>query len=316
MHYYGENPSKYSVTDAPTSVRKRWARQGAKTRLRNLLATCREHMSEAYMIAFGEVGRSAPPPGLREYGLRFGDFSGKGNYRPIPRQKSKREALVKTRSRSPSKRHPKSRTEYADVSVGYMDDIRSPELYTPITEPVGVQLPPGGKQWLGSRHKASNPELLIVSNPRGRSKMRRRARRKNSPLTVSVRGRRHGWKGLVRRYGVRKAAKLWRKSKRKRHGYSVGGATCRTRRRRRRAANRGGVTRRRKATTRRTSARKAIKYRGRRTTWKGLVRKLGVSGASKIWRKSKKTGGKTRRKARKRVRRSNGRRKFRRTRRR
>lgn len=78
-----------------------------------------------------------------------------------------------------------------------------------------------------------NPELLIVRNPcgrrvranpscgkvklvLGRGKMRRKRSRSRNPRihkTIRFGGQKIGWKRLVKRFGVKKAKGIWRKSK-------------------------------------------------------------------------------------------------------
>lgn len=66
----------------------------------------------------------------------------------------------------------------------------------------------------------SNPELLIVgANPMRRKRRMARKRRRNSPVTVKIGRKKHTWKALVRKHGVTKASKLWKRGK-KFHGYS------------------------------------------------------------------------------------------------
>ena len=133
----------------------------------------------------------------------------------------------------------------------------------PVIPPVSqatVPPPPPVPEYASSRMEGHNPELLIYSNPgrryfyhgvgsmkvlrrsvsRGRgvkrhrrTNMRRRHRRsRNYPVTASVGGRKHTWKSLVKKLGVKKAAKAWRKGKRY-HGYTK--TRCMNRRHKRRS---------------------------------------------------------------------------------
>jgi hypothetical protein len=76
-------------------------------------------------------------------------------------------------------------------------------------------------------------------------------------------------KKRVRRRRRRRARNYWKGNKR---GH-------------RRAARKGWAKRRKKV------GKKFIRYKGKRTSWKGLVRKLGVKKASSTWRRSKKLCG-------------------------
>jgi len=205
---YGYTNPRYGIADAPRSVRKRWARQAAMTRLRNKLAACRMHLDEAYAIG-GEIP-------LHERAKAFGK-------------------VHRTRG----------------------------------------GLTPAQRRWEGLRETAANPELLVVRNPGRRMKMRRRkkrrGRRRNAPLTVRHGGRNLSWRSLVKKMGVKRASKIWKRRKYKRHGSSRR-VRCVIRRKRRRAAN----PRKRKC---------YVRYKGRRRSWRGLVRIMGVKKASKMWRK-------------------------------
>lgn len=62
-----------------------------------------------------------------------------------------------------------------------------------------------------------------------------------------------------------------------------------------RKRRKGGTKMRRRRKNRKVAVgRKTIRYRGRKTTWRGLVKRCGVMGAKRIWRKSKKSTGSSR----------------------
>jgi hypothetical protein len=138
----------------------------------------------------------------------------------------------------------------------------------------------------GGRRVSKNPELLVMYNPNGgraaagagvefnvrkhtvRRKAMRRRRRRNLPLTVRSGRRKHTYRALVRRVGVKRAAKMWRKAK-KFHGYSKHRVSANKRRRRRsynswkghkaghrRAAKKGWRKRRRGRARRRSYSRR------------------------------------------------------------
>lgn len=172
------------------------------------------------------------------------------------------------------------------------------------------------------RQRANNPELLVMSNPgrrrrsgrvsgslhvRGRRAMRRR--RRNLPLTVRIGGRKHTWRALVKKHGVKGARKYWR-GKKKFHGYSRKRVAANRRRRRRnswrghrkghrRAALKGwrrrrkGGRRRRRASSRRRGGRRSsrrarrgsIRYGKRYYSRKALIRKLGKRRVRKLLKK-------------------------------
>jgi hypothetical protein len=141
-----------------------------------------------------------------------------------------------------------------------------------IPPPVSSSIPPPVASPLSDyadREISTNPELLVMMNPgrrhfsRGvgslsirhrRHNMRRR--RRNYPITAKVGGRKHTWKKLVRKFGVKRAAKLWRKGKRY-HGYTK--TRCMNRGRR---GCRGGAK-----------------------SYRALVRRHGVKIAARMWRK-------------------------------
>jgi hypothetical protein len=127
---------------------------------------------------------------------------------------------------------------------------------------VGPVIPPpsapvAGPSYLDTGAVATNPELLVYTNPGSLSfNKRRRSRRRNYPITVkNIGGHRHTWKALVRKVGVTKAAKMWRSGKHF-HGYT-----------KTRCANRG-----------RCGSGKASRYRA-------LVRRHGMKIAARMWRK-------------------------------
>lgn len=163
------------------------------------------------------------------------------------------------------------------------------------------------------RLPSNNPELLVVSNPfKGgrtvkrrtrRTRRRGRSRRRNSPLTVRYKGHSRTWRGMVKILGVKGAQKIWRK-KRKHHGYVKGAITPLRARYKRRAAN----PRRRRRKTRRNAPLR-VKHGRTRHSWRGLVKKLGVKKAARVWRRSPKYhAGKAVNPRRRRKRRSNARR--------
>jgi hypothetical protein len=64
------------------------------------------------------------------------------------------------------------------------------------------------------RPRRANPELLSVYNPplsAGARMHVRRARSRNYPLNVLYKGRRYSFRELVDKFGVKKAAAIWRK---------------------------------------------------------------------------------------------------------
>lgn len=270
---YGENPwnpSKYTVTDAPTRVRRRWARKGVKTRLRNLLASCRANLRE-----ISEIAVEAAPMNerLRSFGKRY------AKHRPMTsteRVRSRRKAegrYARKADLTPAQER------WERIRSGR--DVRALDIPSFDEEAFAK-----GYDVLGGKTTAANPELLIVKNPGRRGSMRRRrrrnvrrSRRRNKPLTVRYKGASRTWKSLVKRLGVMGAKRVWRKA-RKRHGYGKAGYVYRRRKRARRANPR----RRR----RRRSACRYIRIGGRRKSWRGLVRKHGVKKASRIWRKHRK----------------------------
>lgn len=262
---YGYNPSRYSVVDAPTSVRRRWARKASLTRLRNLLAACRDEV-EAVEVEPEEVPTVTP---------RI--LSGVGG----PEFSSWERKFVKG---------------FPGKTVRGRTSGSGPQFTE--WEREFVKGFPGKT----ARPRSRNPELLVVNNPGGRRMRRRRKthrrRARNASLTLRYRGRNRTWRGLVKLIGVKQASKMWRKRrKRFRHGGSSR-IRCRMIRRRKSANPR----KRRRA----QRACRFVRFRGRRRSWRGLVKILGVRGAKKVWHKKKviarNRGGRKRRSSRRRFR--------------
>ncbi len=69
---------------------------------------------------------------------------------------------------------------------------------------------------MGGMHRSRrrNPELLIVRNPSPKGGVRNMAAKRKRRKSSRRRGPK-SWKAFVKRYGVKKAAKLWRKKHRK-----------------------------------------------------------------------------------------------------
>ena len=292
---------KYTVLTAPRHVRLRWLKKARETRRKNYLAACRK----------------------------------------LRKQKAASSLVV-----SPSA----SRAEYhsaapslggeAPVGGGFTSYYKSHR-----------EAPVSTSGWAGWRPQQTNPELLVVSNPwnkaarLARRRMRRlgakrpsvfvtnhkirrnssmRRRRRNFPVTAKIGGRKHTWKALVRKHGVKVAAKKWKKA-RKFHGYSKARILAKNRRRRRknswsghrkahgRAARKGWRKRR---STRKGSRRARRSRRSSRRADCRRARKGAVKYGGKFYAKSalRRKIGKRRLKAllHKRGRRANPRRRFRR----
>lgn len=219
------NPRKYTVATAPKRVRMKWLKKAIAAK--KYYAKCRRkygvqlhraasggHMSFACGSGPGPVIPPPPPPRPSAPGMAFG----------LP---------------------------------------RSPHMGVEDFHTVG-----------------ENPELLVMTNPvrrysrgvgslrllkRRRPTMRRR--RRNYPVTARVGGRKHTWKKLVKKYGVKGAAKFWRRSKRY-HGYTK--TRCMNRSRRSRRSHRRGCNGRRGC---------------RKGSYRALVRRHGVKIAARMWRK-------------------------------
>jgi hypothetical protein len=136
--------------------------------------------------------------------------------------------------------------------------VRGPSIEEEVDELIGpahwpVQL----------RRKAANPELLLVGNNpgigreirmwaknKGGSNVRRRRRKgRNMPLTVRLGGRRHTFRALVKKFGVKGALKKWR-GKKKFHGYKRRGRVYNRRKRRSRNRSRRSFRGRRRKSRR------------------------------------------------------------------
>lgn len=125
------------------------------------------------------------------------------------------------------------------------------------------------------RKKARNPELLVVSeNPERRRK--KMAAKRKSPFRVKIGGRGMSYRSLVKKYGVRKAARLYKRKKYHR------GRKVRVCRKRRRAAN---SRRRYRSRSRNSALRKKIG--GRWRTHRALLKQYGVRKGNKLWKSQK-----------------------------
>jgi len=124
--------------------------------------------------------------------------------------------------------------------------------------------------------------------PRSGGAMRRRRRGRNLPLTVRIGGRKHTWRALVKRYGVRGAKRKWRSKKKKYHGRHPYDAWWEDRDRRRRKyvrrwARRG---RRRRCNAWRGQSRRHARAARKswllsKHAWRALVKRYGVRGAKR-----------------------------------
>ena len=145
-----------------------------------------------------------------------------------------------------------------------------PVIPPPVLPPSTSAWPPGQQQTFVSREQEENPELLMYTNPQreyfsggvGTMRLKRRSARRcrrgrNLPVTARVGSRKHTWRSLVKRLGVKKAARAWRSGKRF-HGYTK--TRCMNRRR---CRNRRGGAR----------------------SYRALVRRHGVKIAARMWRK-------------------------------
>lgn len=253
------NPRKYSVVDAPRSVRRRWATKGAKTRLKNLLERCRSDLHDTV-----EKAQAKLQAAIGEYEEDDDDSEDvEDDGAAWERHEEERVPTVVPETISASKAaNPFSRGGL----YGYVRRRRR-----------GL---PG--RHFGAHRMARNPELLVVNNPGGlKMRRRRRVRRRNKALSVRYGGRNLTFKTLAKKIGRRRAMKLWRKRKTKYHGSSTR-VKCRIVRRRRKAKNP-------------RLKRCRLSYKGRKRSWKGLVRLVGVKKASQMWRKGgMKTGKKHR----------------------
>ena len=252
--------SKYSVKTAPASVRRRWARKAAVTRASR--RSC-------------STGFCAPRPAISR-SMRSTRYAG------VPAS-SFRDVYDYTGATRPSM----SAEEYAGYGYGHRTETPSPakeaiDFFDKTSKDAMDERGASLRSLHQSRGYSRNPELLIVHNPSGR----KRSRARNVGLIVSPRGgssmrrrrrrSRNSWKGASRRHAAA-ARKGWRGRRRSRKS-----------------------SRRRKSSSRRRKCggRRRVRVGGKNRTWKGLVKKLGVKGAAKIWRKSKKHGGKCKRRRR------------------
>jgi len=245
------NPSMYTIADAPTSVRKRWRRKGSMTRLHNLLAECRleteylgdlrsgyEDVARKYLGRTGGGGEVVPTEtALAEAPL------------VLPRQievptshlpKSQRKKKRKGRGRSAwhraskdatftvannpellvvnnpaggrrMKRRRRRRRRNSKLTVKYRGRTRT---WKGLVKMLGVR----GAKKIWRRRGRRGRVYYHGGKRRVRCRIVRKRRKKSrNPLrkcTVRFRGRNVRYKTLVRAVGVKKASRMWRKSKR------------------------------------------------------------------------------------------------------
>lgn len=269
--------AKYTPANAPLRVRRRWARAAWSPAARKLRACRRDlkrgpaapsRFDEAPRALSLDVEREIIPQHPARVDLpnphdRF-DRDGDGLARR-PRTTTLREWIQKSGVR-PIK---DTGDTVAFAQFGPDIDPYKNELWW--LKDYYVSGVSGGAIWLGRKSFVkSNPELLVVTNnPHGKRstamRRRRKSRRRNGKLTVRIGGRRRSWKSLVKQFGVKGAKRKWR-GKKKYSGKCVVS---------------GGGRRRRKSRGRRRSA------RGKKGLWKRLVKRWGVKGAKKRYRKGR-----------------------------
>lgn len=252
------NPRKYTLMDAPRSVRRRWAAKGAKTRLKNLLERCRSDLHDTV-----EQAQAKLQAAIGEY-EEDDDDSEDDVVAPLtPTQRAMQ--VLERREMEP--RVPTIVPEVISATEAENPFSRD-GLYGYVRRRRGGL--PGRR--FGVHRMARNPELLVVNNPGGmKMRRRKRIRRRNKPLTVRHGGKNLKFSSLVKKLGRKRAMKLWRKRKVRYHG-SSSRIKCRIVRRRSKAKNP-------------RLKRCRLMYKGRKRSWKGLVRLVGVKKASQMWRK-------------------------------
>jgi len=128
--------------------------------------------------------------------------------------------------------------------------------------------------------RGRNPELLVVDNPRRSGKKRgvgtMQRKRSASPLTVLYAGKDYSYRGLVKKlHGVRAAAKVWRKAPKRHRRQSVRWG-------RKSRAGSGWRT-----PQYAPNHPLKVRVRGRKYTYRNLLKKFGRSQTEKQWRRPK-----------------------------
>lgn len=231
MRGYAFNKSRYTALTAPPHIRRKWALLGLKIRRKiapfrrkmKVLEADLESCNQRFWTLSQEQKHEAPIEELGEESV----------VESAPAMATRVEAEPWEPGYSPSEevawRHP------GLAQARLEQERRAQAMFAAPSR---------------RRGRAANPELLLVGNnpgygrgrlnKGGRKVRRRRSRRKgrNLPLTVRSGGRRHTFRALVKRYGVKGALKHWR-GKKKFHGYTrTRVAANRGRRRRSRSRNR------------------------------------------------------------------------------
>lgn len=222
--YDGRNPFRYTPRTAPPHIRRKWARLGLKVRRK--IAPFRRKLAQ--------LGAD-----LQDCNRRFHELMAGARRQTPLRYSGEVESHL-----------PRRPMQGPEVWLDREDEQE---------EPVH-----GPAVWLAHsrRRRAANPELLLVGNNPGvrryirewtRNKGGRNVRRRrrhnrrhgrNLPLTIKSGGRRHTFRALVKKYGVKGALKHWR-GKKKYHGYVRRGRIAANRRHRRGGRRRRSHNRRR-----------------------------------------------------------------------
>lgn len=251
---------KYTPANAPRSVRRKWARLAWSPAARKLRACHRSLKSAVPAPAAPAPSRSWFAPSESKSESQYGMHQ--GVYEENPRNQDGYYVMSRGQSIAwyPTREEAQREATQQNYHGGRHVTVEAASR-------------PGNAH----RGVARNPELLVVtpnpaksmyyspeeiSNPKKRRTAMRRRKGRNGKLSVRIGGHRRTWKGLVKKYGVMKAKSIWRKKK-KFHG---GTAVC------------GGTRRRRKGRKGR---------RGSRSRWMKLVKRWGVKGAKKRYRKGR-----------------------------
>jgi len=271
--------SKYTVIDAPRRVRLAWARKAAVTRRKNLakkLRDCRDDCTTPSISSSAKRSRypSVVAPMLHSSVSELSPYE-RAYAKPSLAQEA--EKVVADAG---------GMADYSHMSNPRRRFSRNPELM--------VMHNPG-------RHYRGRAGLSRLSIQHRRTKNMRRRKKRNHPLTVLIGGKRRSYRGFIKRsmkggkMTMKQAARKWKRSK-KFHGSSKTRVAANGRRKRRynswkghraahaRAARKGWRKRKNRGGKRRAgrkSSRRRCPSRGRKGSWKRLVKKYGVKGAKK-----------------------------------
>lgn len=213
------NPSKYTPLNAPKRVRRMWAHRAHQSHRKNLrknLTACQGMLQDMVDSAAAHSRNPVTKDGYSyslkkvdgEYIVRFhkdGKWLGEG---PTYYTDDKQDAL--------------GTAEHMLQQYRQREVARNPELLV----------------WRNPGRRSTGLSVRGLSVKRRKSKMRKRRKKsrsrrraRNGKMYIKVGGKKLTWRGVVRKYGIKKGARRWKKSS-KFHGGKRVTRSCRRKSRR------------------------------------------------------------------------------------